>query len=283
MAITGNTELGATKQELIAAVVQKELAFSAKLMPYISDVSKFAVKGSKSISFPKLTSFAVQKRVEGVAGTQTVLAASNDKLDLDENAYVAWIIDATTKLQSNIQSESEFASRAAKSLGRQVDLDIVVELNAVAGLSVLGGAPANITKGDILAMRKYILANNGELADTALLISVDMEAVMLDIADFVKADFYGASNIPDGVIGKVYGIPVVVTNAFTGQQAYMVEKAGCAIGFQKAPSMGSQPANEYGVGATLDAMDQLYGIQGLELEQAGAAAGKSPLVAKLAD
>ena len=47
MAVTGNTQLGATKQELIAALVQKELKFQAKLVGTVTDVSPFAVKGSK--------------------------------------------------------------------------------------------------------------------------------------------------------------------------------------------------------------------------------------------
>ena len=54
----GNTQVGATKMDVIAAMVQKELKFKAVLSRYFEDVSAFAIKGAKSITFPKLSSFS---------------------------------------------------------------------------------------------------------------------------------------------------------------------------------------------------------------------------------
>ena len=101
--VAGNTELGATKQDLIAALVQRELQFKAKLLPYFTDVSAYCIPGSKSISFPKLTSFTVVDRAEAAAGDATALTATVDQLSLDNNAYIAYIIDSMTKKQSSIK------------------------------------------------------------------------------------------------------------------------------------------------------------------------------------
>ena len=68
--ITGDTQLGATKQELIASLVQKELASMAVLMPTISSVSGFAIPGAKSISFPRLANFTAVNRTEGAQDGQ---------------------------------------------------------------------------------------------------------------------------------------------------------------------------------------------------------------------
>ena len=84
--ITGNTQVGPTKQEVIAAIVQKELKFAAKLAGYVTDVSQFAQKGMNQVSFPKLTSFTVQKRATGVAGDIQALTATKDTLALDQRA-----------------------------------------------------------------------------------------------------------------------------------------------------------------------------------------------------
>ena len=66
--ITGNTQVGPTKQDLVAAIVQKELAFQAKLVPTISNWSALAVKGAKSINIPRAASFTVTNRASGAAG-----------------------------------------------------------------------------------------------------------------------------------------------------------------------------------------------------------------------
>ena len=123
--ITGNTEIGGTKQALIAAMVQKELAFKAKLTPFFTDLSSLANPGSTSIAIPKLSSFTVVDRAEGVYGDSSQLSSSNDVLSLSENAYVSWIIDATTAIQANIPAQLEFARRAASAQARYVDAALI--------------------------------------------------------------------------------------------------------------------------------------------------------------
>jgi hypothetical protein len=45
--------------------------------------------------------------------------------------------------------------------------------------------------------------------------------------------------------------------------------------------MSTQDANEYGASSKRTAMDQIFGLGGLEIQEQGAPAGKSPLVGKL--
>ena len=206
-AITGNVELGSTKMDLIASAVQRELAFRAKLVPTIMDVSQFAEPGLKPIEFPKLTSFSVAKRVEGSPGDATVLTATTDVMNLDQNAYVAWIIDATSKIQSRIDAQVQFAERAAAAHARQVDLDIITELETVAGLNE--AAVGDVTKANILNMREFLLGNDAMMEDLVFVVAVDQERALLDISEFSQNDIYGSPVIQSGVIGSLYGIPVM--------------------------------------------------------------------------
>ena len=125
--ITGNTEIGNTKQDLIAAMVQKELAFRAKLTPFFTDLSSMVGPGMQSISVPKLSSFTVADRAEGVAGDISALTSSVDKLDLNQNLYVSWLIDPMTAIQSNIPAQLEFARRAAAAQARKIDELIITD------------------------------------------------------------------------------------------------------------------------------------------------------------
>lgn len=282
--ITGSTQLDPTKMEIIAEMVQRELAFNAKLFPFITDFSFLAGKGAKSVSFPKLTSFTVTNRASGAAGDASALTSSVDTMLLDKNAYVAWLVDSSDEVQSRIDVQAEFAKRAAAAHGRYVDSQIITELDLVAGLNINAGVPADITRDNILDMREFIAKNDGKLESTVLVIPPEQEKAMLKISEFSNADVYGQAVIPSGMIGRVYGIPVIIHNGLgDAQQAYMFEKEGMSIAFQKAPNMSAQMANEYGSNAVRYAMDQLFGVKGLQLGEKGLGATVSPLVAKLKD
>lgn len=281
--ITGNAELGATKMDLIASVVQRSLEASTNLRPTVTDVSRFAQPGLKSIEFPKLTDFSVINRVSAAAGDATALTAANDTLNLDFNAYVAWIVDSSDELQSRIAVQAENAARAAAAHGRYVDLQVINKMDSVSSLNVNGGAPADITRDDILAMREHILDSGGDLSRMWLALPPGQETALLKLAEFSQADIYGRAVIPSGFIGTVYGVSLLVNRQIEAQQAYMYDSEGIYIGFQSQPNMSSQPANEYGSRAERHALDQLFGVMGSQLGKQGAGATQSPLVAKLKD
>lgn len=277
-AITGNTQLVATKQDVISAIVQKELAFQAKMVPYVTDVSAFAVKGSKQISFPKLTGFTVIDRVSGAAGDASVLTASVDSMLLDQNAYCAWIIDSMDEAQTTIAAQIEFARRAAAAHGRYVDTQILARAETV-GVATTTAA-ALITRDVVLEMRQSIVKATGDLAQCVFVVSPEQETALLKIDEFTRNDVYGQPIIPNGVIGRLYGVPVVIHQGLAAAQYYLWEKSGLAIGFQKGAAMSEQGANEFGTSAKRVAMDQLFGTMGLQLGMAGAGVGLSPLVIK---
>ena len=242
MAVTGPGLL-ATKQDIIAAAVLRELKERSFLSNYVMDVSNFAGKGMKSISFPKLTSFTVEERASGVAGSIQDLVSSTDTLDLDKRAFISWLVDANDDIQSTIDFQAEAAIRAAGSHARFVDDKLIEELLATASLNVNGAVPADIDRDSILEMRRYLMENNANMDAVSLIINTSQEESMLKVNEFTRAEVYGSAVIPTGVIGRVYGIPVLIHNSVAlddagngFQQALMFDKEACAIGFQRNPS-----------------------------------------------
>ena len=294
MSVTGNTELAATKQDLIAAAVQRELRERSFLSGFVTDVSGFAGKGMKSISFPRLTSFTVENRASAAAGNLQALTSSVDTLDLDQRAYVSWLVDANDDIQSTINYQVEAALFAARAHARYVDDQLIAEALAVASLSVNGATAADIDRDSVLEMRRYLIENNADMAQVVLVIPPSQEEALLKINEFSRAEVYGQAVIPSGVIGRVYGIPVLIHNsndlddAGSGlQQAIMMERSGLAIGFQRQPAFDEQKEIAFGSGATRQVLDQLFGVKGMQLgvstPKHTVTAGLSPLVAKLAD
>jgi hypothetical protein len=275
--------LANTKQALISSLVQKELAFNAVLKNTIMDVSPFSVAGAVSISFPKLTSFTVVNRTEGSQGDATALTSSLDTMLLDYKAYVAYIIDAVTKKQANINVEMEYAKFAAAAHGRYVDEQIIVALAAAATAFINVGADVDVTYANLLTMRKNLMKADAVMSNAVIIASPAQEAVLFGLDEFKRADVYGQGNIPTGVIGSILGMPIYVHNGLADKQLFMYEKSALAIGFQSSASMSSQGSNEYGVGSERVAIDQLFGIKALQTGLKGAAAGKSPLIQGLND
>lgn len=283
-AYMANTELGATKATLISSLVQKELAFNAMLASTITDVSRYAVAGVKQINFPKLTSFNVVNRAEGVLGETTALTASVDVMNLDFNAYVSWAIDAFTAKQSSIDAQTESIKLAAAAQARYVDTQIIAKLNAVAASFINVGTDADVTYTNLLNMRKAILKADGVLANTAIVCSPAQEAVIMGLSEFKNADAFGGNAIvPNGVVGKILGMPVYVHNGLTDGQLFMYEKSALVIGFQKGAEYGEESFLALGVGAKRCAVDSFFGLAGQQLALKGAGAGKSPLVIGLND
>jgi hypothetical protein len=275
-----------TKQDLIAAIVQRELKEGASLLPCVADYSNLAVKGAKQVSIPKYSSFTVQDRAFGSAASEnTPLTDSVDDIALDKNKIILFGYDAHDELQSTTDYVATAISRAARAHGRQVNTDIITEWEATAGLSVNGGTPADISINDILDMREFLIANFADMSTAKLVIAADQEKAMLKLPEFSQYDYRGngASPIVNGMIGYVYGVPVVLNQQVKAQQAFMVCPESTGFAFQRSPAVAQDEALKYGTGGREVAIDQLYGVGGLQLGEGSAAVGKTPLLAMLTD
>ena len=275
--------LTATKSELITAFIQKELLENSSMRPYVRDLSSLVTKGFNQVSIPKLNAFTPTDRAFGAAATENAaLAATKDTIDLNINQIVLFGYDSHDEQQSSINYLMEAASNAARALGRSMSAKIVAEWESVASLSVNAAIPADITAANILDMREHMIKGFADMGRVTLKIAADQEKAMLKLAEFSRYDYRGG-NAPlvNGMIGTVYGVPVVINQAIKAQQAIMSEDGGVAIAFQKEISMQEQDDVSYGTGGKKVAVDVVYGLGGLQIEEAGAAATKSPLVAIL--
>jgi len=275
-----------TKADLIAALVQRELKESASLLSCLRDYSSLAGKGAKSVSIPKYSSFTVQDRAFGTAASENApLTDSVDKIDLDKNKIVLFGYDAADAMQSTTDYLAEAIRRASSAHGRQINDDIITEWESVAGLNVNGAAPADITTDDILDMREFLITNFADMTTAKLVIAADMEKAMLKLPEFSQYDYRGngPSPIVNGMIGTVYGVPVILNQQVKAQQAFMVAPEGSGFAFQRSPAVAEDQALKYGTGGREVAVDCLYGLNGLQLGEGTAGVGESPLIAKLAD
>lgn len=278
MAVTGNTQLAPTKQEVISALVQRQLISSAIVAPTVRDVSVFAQgKGKDRISFPKKGNFTVENRASATAATIQDLSFTKDTMDLNFRATIAWTIDSHDEIESSVDVELEYARAAAAGHAVYVDNQIIAEMETVAVPTTTAGS---ISDAVILEMRAALLRRKADPRKLWLAVSPEDEADLLNINKFISADYNAGSVVPNGALGRIYGANVVMTPELAAGQYFMYDSDAIALGFQRLPQIGERQAPEYGVGSMLKVMDQKFGVKGLQIGQAGVGATLSALIVK---
>jgi hypothetical protein len=253
MAIISNTETAAVKQAAIAELVQRELKFSSKLLQTVTDVSVFAKPGDKSVSFPKAGSLTVVNRAPGVQGVSEAVTFTTETLNYDYRAHVQWTIEDMDAYQSKPDIKAELIKRATAAHGRQIDTNILAKLDLNSGHQVAGAiSSSKITEGIQFLDQNFAMDQDRYLVLPAL-----GRKQILDIADFVRADSFGNSNIPNGVVGTIFGVNVIIQAGAT--KAFMYSKEAINWAFQKGAQYGEQADITLGNGSFIAVMDQLYG------------------------
>lgn len=275
--IHGNTEVGATKEALIAAVVQRELISGSIVAPYCYDVSQYCEPGAKTIEFPKAGHFTVSNRTEGSAGDASVVTYSTDMLSLNKNAYVAWIVDYKSKVQSKIDVQMDLAARAAKAHAKYLDTQIIAELEAAGDATATAGT---VSYAILTEMMQTFMSRIGDKSQGAWLFGPSAWGTLIGLDEFKRADVFGNANIPTGSIGSIFGVPVVISDQVGSNTYYLFDKQAIAFGVQAGPSYSEQMANQYGSQAKRAVLDQIFGVKGMFINQEGAGAAESALIIK---
>jgi N4-gp56 family major capsid protein len=239
--LMGDAEI--KSNDLIVSMVQQKLIESAVIAPSLMNVSSFAKPGLSSVEFPYSNYFTVKKKTSKVATEAEALTYSSDKIDLNQHAYVKWVIESKAQIQSAVNLEVDALENAA--LAHAEDFDkYLYDLLYAAGTNVpFTGAGTKIASGDIVDARKIIKASKVRnfAGNVFLAINSAEEASMLKIADFVDASKYG-SNVPvlNGEIGQVYGVKVLVTESVDAGKPVMYHKESLYWALQKSPTFMSQ-------------------------------------------
>lgn len=264
----GNTELSATKQEVIAEIAQRALIQSSKFLGTMRDVSNRAVKGAASISFPKYSSlFTVENRASATAGTNQNPAFAKDTMDLSFRAHIQWVIDSDDEIESTLDVQRELIEHAAQEHGRYIDEQTIAAMESAAITTTTAG---NISQAVVLEMQQVLLQNKASMNNLYLQVSPKQHAILLQIDPFISADKYGSAIIPDGVLGRIYGVNVVVNTELAPDQYFMYHMDGFAVGFQRQPQFDEVAQPQFGAGAKLQVLTQKFGLKALQVGVPGA-------------
>lgn len=258
----GNTDLVATKNDLIVSLVQRELISKAVVMPSIRDASPFAGKGMKSIAIPRAGSFTVEDRATTATASLANVTFATDTITLDQMSTISWVVDPQDEIESSVDVQADLAGRAGRAQAKNFDVLVIAGLEADS--TATSTASALPTKDVILEMRETLLTAEADPNQLTFLVGPDAEAGLLAISEFVEADKYGRGIIESGVLGRLYGVEVRMSTNVAASRYYMYDKEGYGFAIQQGLSMGERGAPEYGSSAVLKTIDMKWGHNELQ-------------------
>jgi len=250
MADMGVTETSATGLALVAAMVQSQLIVNAELMFTIQDESARAVKGAKSIAFPKTGALDPTEKAENTATTAQVLTYAVDTMNLDQHFQTLVRLEDIAAVQSILNVESDIIERAGKGMAKKYDTAIYTALKASASASAPDHTVADyaasgaITRAKILANRKLLNDQNVPKSERFMVISTEQESELLNIDGFVDADKYGSrESLLNGEIGRLFGFTVICTTTCESDVTLYYHRSALAFARQVEPTWERQRAD----------------------------------------
>lgn len=283
MAIMGVTEINAVSQtEIMANMVQQYLqaaaAFPQRVMTFT------AAPGLKAVDIPKTGGFTVNTKAENTAVTAQVLTWAVDSLPLNKHRVIQVNLEKIASLQSKVAQEMQIAERAGLDLAYDTDLAIVAEFYAAASASgpdhiIPFANTSSLAGADILAAK--VLMDNQKIPQDGRYLAVDPQgyAELLAVSDFVRVDAINANQVTEGirpgVVGRIYGYEVFMSQAVTADQHIAFHRSALAYGVQQGVTYDTD--KDLPNLATLHSFDQIYGLKGLDAGKRHVIIGKATL------
>jgi len=267
-AIFGSTESTAVSNAKIATLVQSYLIQESKLLPLVTDYSSLVGPGAKSIALPRSGGFTVGNKSENTSVDAQIVTYAADTINLTTHKVIQFLVEKFASRQAAPNIISDMLMKAGKDMAYAVDQLIAAQI--LAGPSSAApdhiidfndGTNNDVELADILNIRALLQAQNIDVAECFLGVHPAKEKDMLKLDNFIDASKWGSNEpILNGVIGKVYGLKVIVSNVFENDS--LVAWHPTAVGFAFGQNLVIQEQQDLANLATRYSLDFICGCLG---------------------
>tara|TARA_R100000773_G_C4213844_1_gene112854 strand:- start:361 stop:1254 length:894 start_codon:yes stop_codon:yes gene_type:complete len=228
-----------------------------------------------TLHIPEISLVSASDKNAGADVSYDATATTETQLSINKHKYVAKLFEDIAQIQSEADLMEKYARMMGEALARQVDADIVAELDDLEDT-------VNLSADDTMSVAKFeeCLATLGENdipymdGEVALVVNPTMMADILNpsaglASYFMRNDASGeGSGLRTGNVGSLYGIQVFMSNALgTGgdsntESGVFFHKSACAIAVQQEVRVQS----EYSIDAlgTKVVADLIYGVKRID-------------------
>jgi len=266
--IMGVTEVAGVTQASISGLIQSYLYEKTRLLPTITDYSSRVAPGDKSVSIGRSGGFTVGSKSENTALEAQSITYGSDTITLENHRAVQFLVEDIANIQSVPFIVEDAMKKASADLAVDIDTYIVAELAKASASApdhqvVFADTSTDVVAlADILAARKLLQAQHLNTDECYIGIGPEKEAEMLAISNFIEAQKWGSNEpIMNGVIGKLYGMKVVVSSLFTDR---MITYHPSAVGFAFQQAIAVEQQRDLANLGTRYSLSLLHGCEVLD-------------------
>lgn len=279
--IMGVTEItNVSQREIMANMVQQYLQASAMFPQRVQTF--VAANGLKSVDIPRSAGFTVDTKAENVPVDAQALTWAVDNLPLNKHRVIQVLLEDIANIQSKVQQELQIAERAGLDLAFDTDKHLVDSFynsaSAAAPDHIIPFANTTSLAGaDVLSAK--LLLDIQKVPQDGRYLAVDPTGYsqLLAVSDFVRVDAINANQVTEGirpgVIGRIYGFEVFMSQAVVADQHIAFHRTAMAYGVQQGITYKND--DDLANLAMRHSFSQIFGVKGLDLGKRHVIIGKA--------
>lgn len=200
---------------------------AANILPTLTDVSRYAVKGSSSVDYPTLAPRSGQNIAITGSFTKNNANYGNDSFNLDKKLGDFFSVNLHQEKQNRLNNLEDSTRETLKAIAKQAD-KVMLGLMVAAADGTNNLTPTSSILTDIVDMKKILADNDVPMEDLYIAVTnADYAALEKEVKDFIR---YNTDK--DGVVGEIYGVKVVRSNFSELTNSIMYHMKGAAYAFQ---------------------------------------------------
>ena len=262
-----DTELAVFIPEIWAQAVRASFKKGLVLANVGTDYSSLVSGGGDTVNIPSVADVAnAATKDPHVPVNYTNATEDSIALALTSHKYAsAMVADIGA-----IQSSSDLLSRYADSIGYRLALGFDAQVEAALALTtecinIAGNTVAKTIDALTLAhISEVVMENDCPLNECRLILNPTLYSSLFRIDDFIHVSKTGAVDMPNGFVGQVMGMNVVLSNNISSTNAnaavdsddgalnnanvlggFVIHNSALAYGFSKAPTVSSEYDIDY--------------------------------------
>ena len=260
-------ELAVFIPEIWAQAVRASFKKNLVMTNVGTDYSSLVTAGGDTVNIPSVADVAdAATKAPHVPVNYTNATEDSLALALTSHKYASAMVEDMGVVQAN----SDLLSMYADSIGYKLALGFETEVEAALALTtecinIAGNTVAKTIDALTLAhISKVVMENDCPLNECTMILNPTLYASLFRIDDFIHISKTAMADVPNGLVGSVMGMDVVLSNNITSTNhndavdsddgaltngnvlgGFVVHNSALAYGFSKAPSVSSEYDIDY--------------------------------------
>ena len=262
-----DTELAVFIPEIWSQAVRASFKKNLVMTNLGNDLSSLVSGGGDTVNIPSVADVAdAATKSPHVPVNYTNATEDSLALALTSHKYASAMVEDMGAVQAN----SDLLSMYADSIGYKLALGFETEVEAALALTtecinIAGNTVAKTIDALTLAhISKVVMENDCPLNECTLVLNPTLYSSLFRIDDFIHISKTAAADVPNGLVGSVMGMDVVLSNNITSTNAnaavdsddgalndnnvlggFVLHKDALAFGFSKQPTVNSEYDIDY--------------------------------------